>query len=416
MTKLDIREKTLDNGLRVVVCANRKAPVVSVNVVYHVGSTNEHRGQTGLAHLFEHLMFDNTTTGIDKQYDKYCARAGGSNNAYTTYDHTMYYISLPSHQLELGLWLESQRMAGFAITDFALTTQRNVVVEEIKQNQENQPYAKWNPAMDAAAFSSDSSYSWCVYGSQEDVSAVDMPTVEQFYNTHYHTTNAVLVIAGNVEFDDAFDRAEKHFGWIQRRPSQASTVTFTPTFIRKGVHSIEQDEVPLPAVFIAHHMPGAVEETMYDVDLVSGVLGSGKSALLYRDLVAGSRIASAAGCFVDKREHGSLLIAYAYAQHPSTTADQLANAMQRTLTNVTLTHAQRERLLNVIVSGLASHNQRISGVAESVATSTLFMGDAELPNRHVDNFKARTLDTMQVVVDQLAKADEAVRVDIIPRS
>ena len=134
MATIEIHRTTLSNGLRVVVCPDHASPNVTVDVMYHVGSFDERPDRTGLAHLFEHLMFDNTTTGVLKQYDTLCTKAGGSNNAYTTYDYTNYYINLPAHQAELGFWLEAERMKAFMITDHALETQRSVVIEEINQN------------------------------------------------------------------------------------------------------------------------------------------------------------------------------------------------------------------------------------------------------------------------------------------
>ena len=414
MSLLDIHTRTFDNGLRVVVCPNTKAPVVSVNVTYHVGSINERRGKTGLAHLFEHLMFDNTRSTIEKQYDKYCTRAGGSNNAYTTYDHTCYYINLPSHQLELGLWLEAQRMGGFAITDHALTTQRNVVIEEIKQNVENQPYMKWNPTMDAAAYSQDSSYSWNVYGSIADVAGVTMDDVHDFYNRFYHPGNAVLVIAGDVEVEQAYASAKSIFGEIESRNTDKEIVPFNATYQRKGVHEVVTDDVPLPAVFLAFHIPGSASDAMYDADLIAGFLGSGKRAVLYRDLVAAQRIASGAGCFIDKRMHSSLLITYAYAQDPTTTPDELANAMIKSLTTTPVLQADRDRVVNRIRTSQAAGVQTAGGVSDQLAWITTFLNNPDLANQVMDNFAARTRQSMQDLLSSCIVPDQAVRVDIIP--
>lgn len=416
MSAVEIHQRVLDNGMRVVVCANHKAPVVSVNVMYHVGSINERRGKTGLAHLFEHLMFDNTRSTIEKQYDKFCTRAGGSNNAYTTYDHTCYYINLPSHQLELGLWLEAQRMAGFAITDHALTTQRNVVIEEIKQNVQNQPYMKWNPTMDAAAFSADSSYSWSVYGSVEDVAGVRMDDVHDFYNRFYHPGNAVLVIAGDVDVEQAFTSAKSIFGGIERRTTEHEPVVFRPQYRRTGIHEIATDDVPLPAVFLAFHLPGSTDDAMYDADLLSGFFSSGKRAVLYRDLVAGSRIASGAGCFIDKRMHSSLFITYAYAQDPATTPDALAEAMLRSLTQTPVRQEDRDRVLNRFHTSYAAGFQTASSVSDQVAWTTLFLNNPEFVNQVMGHYQQRTADSMQSLLSEVITADNTVRVDIIPAS
>ncbi|MCO6466187.1 MAG: insulinase family protein [Bradyrhizobiaceae bacterium] len=416
MLNLTIHEYTLANGLRVVLCPKPGAPVVSVNVTYHVGSINEQVGKTGLAHLFEHLMFDNTTTGIDKQYDKYCTRAGGSNNAYTTYDHTSYYINLPSHQLELGLWLEAQRMAGFAINEVALQTQRSVVLEEIKQNMENQPYMKWNPAMDAAAFKPGSSYSWNVYGSPADVAAVQMDDVRDFYNRFYHPKNAVLVVAGDVEIQHAKELIDRTFGQIAITEFPPKTLVVDNDFQRMGVHVVEPDDVPLPAVFLAYHLPPSTDDRMYDADLLSGFFGSGKRAVLYRELVATSRIASAAGCFLDKRMHGSMLVTYAYTQDPGTSADELAQAMHKALYESTVQQQDRDRLVNRIRASLASDNQRVGRIADNLAWAATFYKDPSRINRQMDLYSTRTVDSMRDLHGSAIKQEAAVRVDIVPRT
>lgn len=415
MANLNIHERTLSNGLRVVLCADASAPVVTVNVFYNVGSINEHRGKTGLAHLFEHLMFDNTTTGIDKLYDKYCARAGGSNNAYTTYDHTSYHISLPSHQLELGLWLEAQRMGGFAVSEQALITQRSVVVEEIKQNVDNQPYAKWNPAMDAAAYNSRSSYSWSVYGSATDVSAVQLDDIRDFYQRFYHPGNAVLAVAGQIDIEQTFVTVESLLGSIPASKADVQPIAFTEADLVRGTHKVEQDDVPLPAVFLGYHLPASTDNRMYDAELVSSLLSVGKRAILYRDLVADSRIATATGCFIDKRRHSSMLVVYAHATRATTTADELAGALHHSISSATVTTEDRDRVVNKIRTGIATQKQKASGIARSLAWNTTFYGSPYKVNEHLNGFATRTATSIQEVLKEYLREADSIRIDIVPR-
>lgn len=414
MPKINLHERTLSNGLRVIVCPDHGAPVITVNVIYRVGSFDERPNKTGLAHLFEHLMFDNTSTGMDKQYDTFCTKAGGSNNAYTTYDHTTYYINLPSHQLDLGLWLEAERMKMFAITDHALQTQRSVVIEEIKQNVENQPYMKWHFALDRSAFRAPSSYGWNVYGSPEHVASVTLDDAHDFYQRYYQPGNAVLVIAGDVDPEKAFARAEAHFGDIPAATSPIERNVFDIEHRRFGVHTVETDDVPVPAVYVATHLPPMIDATIYDAELAASFLGFGHSSVLYRDLVAGSRIASHAGAFVDRRANTSLMILYAYATQPSTTADELVDALAASVRGATVTDDVFTKVVNRQRTAIAAELQRVSGVADNVGYHATFYGDAAEVNHLLDRYTDRSVESIQQVVNNIGDIDRSVRIDIIP--
>ncbi len=414
MPHIDIHERILSNGLRVIVCPNNVAPVVTVNVIYHVGSANERRGRTGLAHLFEHLMFDNNQQGEDKVYDKLCTKAGGTNNAYTTYDHTTYYITLPSHQLRAGLWLEAQRMAGCSISEQALITQRNVVIEEIKQTIENQPYMRWSPAMDEAAFSADCTYSWTVIGSADDVGATGMEDVEGFYRRHYSPSNAIICIAGDVDSTSAFTAVEELFGSIPSGAHNPTPPMYSEMMRRRGVHCIVPDQVPLPAVFLAFHMPGVTDERMYDADLAAAFLSSGRRAVLYQDLVVRQQIASEAGVFMDKRALSSLMIYYAYALDKGVTTDQLTEKIQESVSKARLTETDRERVVNRSRTAFAAEHQRSSAIADNVGWSAMFLGDPHHVNRVMDQVAARSLDQIQDVINSTRDLAQAVRVDVVP--
>jgi len=413
MPRITLHERVLSNGLRVIVCPDHGAPVVTVNVIYHVGSYDERANKTGLAHLFEHLMFDNTSTGMEKQYDSYCTKAGGTNNAYTTYDHTTYYINLPAHQLDLGLWLEAERMRMFAITDHALQTQRSVVIEEIKQNVENQPYAKWQFALDRTAYKLPSSYAWNVYGTTEHVASVTLEDAKDFYQRFYQPSNAVLVIAGDVDVENAFAKAEAHFGPITGSTIPTIRNEFDPAHRQFGSHTIEPDEVPVPAVFLATHLPPLNTDEMYDADLAASFLGSGHSSTLYRDLVAGSRIASHAGAFIDRRAHSSLLITYAYATQPDITADQLTEALGASLKEARVTRDVFTKVVNRQKTAIAAEFQRTSGVADSVGYHATFYGDPSEVNGLLDKYGSRTQESIQSVVDAVADITRAARIDIV---
>jgi zinc protease len=330
MPNITIQETVLDNGLRVVLCPKDSMPIVTVNVTYRVGSHDEEKRRTGLAHLFEHLMFDNNSTGTSKQFDVLCAKAGGTNNAYTSYDQTVYHVTLPSHQLDLGLWLEAERMRQFQITDQALGTQRSVVLEEIKQQVLDQPYGKWLFATDKAAYDPQCHYSWHVYGDPEHVAATTMDDARSFYERFYRPDNAVLCVAGTFDADQALESIHRIFGSIPRSVEPPTRPTFDETFRRAG-HVVIPDAVSVPAIFVSVHMPGQSSDAILAADLANSFLGVGNASLLHTDLVKKRGISAHAASYVDRREHSSLLVMITYAMDPFVTADQMADALESSL-------------------------------------------------------------------------------------
>ncbi|MBI3259314.1 MAG: insulinase family protein [Ignavibacteriae bacterium] len=220
-----IHEKILPNGLHIVIAPNYKAPVVCVTVGYKVGSKDELPTKNGFAHLFEHLMFDGSTNVARGDYFRLAASAGGSPNAYTAYDQTIYHITVPAHQIELALWIESDRMMQFGVQQLGLETQQRVVTEEISQVVENQPYGSWRTKQAELAFSPDCSYSWEVHGSKEYVAAATMSDVQEFFDGYYRPDNAILTIAGDISAEDGFALAEKYFGDIPRLLTELSTLS-----------------------------------------------------------------------------------------------------------------------------------------------------------------------------------------------
>lgn len=406
---------TLANGLRVVMCPDNTAPVVNVTVMYRVGSHDELHGKTGLAHLFEHLMFDNAAPGVDKQYDVYCTKAGGSNNAYTTFDYTTYHIDLPAHNLELGLWLESERMRAFRITDHALQTQRSVVVEEINQNVFNQPYGVWRKAQQEIAYTSASSYSWDVYGSPEDVAAVTMDDAKNFFETFYHPSNAVVCIAGDIEIGNARELVERYFGTISDAGATIARTQFLPEMMRAGTHATVTDNVPLTAVFLSLHMPGFSNNELLDAEIAASIIGSGRSSVLYKRLVSDLRIASGVGCFLDRRAHDSLLTIYAYAADESVTADQLVSATTDILSQTVVTTAMLESAVNKMKTAHAAELQKANGVADVVAWTTLFWNDPLYVNTALARYGTVTTEDIQSIVARCASTSESVRLDITPQ-
>jgi len=330
---IEFKRHRLDNGLDLVIIPLDRIPVVCVNIAYKVGSKDESIDNTGFAHLFEHLMFEGSKNVQKGEFDNLCSVAGGTNNAYTTYDLTSYTMSLPSHQLELGLWLESDRLFNFEVTEEALLNQKKVVVEEIRQTVENQPYGRWRELLAELAFKPECSYSWEVHGKIEHVESAQLENTQSFFDRFYNPSNACLVLCGDVNETTALPLVEKYFN-RSRKINQPVRNEFAESFRLKGKSGTFEDSIPLSGVFISFHFDGFNSDDTFTADLLANISGDGKSSRLYRSLVYDKQIASQAGAFADKRENSSVLTFYAIANKANTSCDQLYEALIAELDNI----------------------------------------------------------------------------------
>ncbi|MBL7973285.1 MAG: insulinase family protein [Candidatus Kapabacteria bacterium] len=412
---IDLKTITLQNGLRVVVAPNHKAPVVNVTVAYKVGSKDERIGKTGLAHLFEHLMFDNIKGKKDLKFDVYLTEAGGESNAYTTYDYTLYHLTVPSTHVELGVWLEAQRMAEFVVPQRALDTQINVVSEEILQTVKNQPYGSWRELQAATAYSPDCPYNWEVHGSREDVQGVSYQDALAWYQGYYRPDNAVLVLAGDITVQKATELAEQYFAPIQHNNNSILRNTFV-TAQRKTGHVTEQQNVPHNAVFLSFHFDGFTNEQTLAADVLAMTLGGGRSSRLFKKLMFEKQMVLDIGCYADKREHHSLLTAYAFAANESITCDMLADALTEELQDIVtngVTEQELRKCQNKLRTSVAYELQHCTGVAEAAAQSVLFYNDAERINTLLNKYASITIDDVRAFTQQTLQLDSLIRTDII---
>ena len=298
-------KRTLSNGLDVIVHEDRQLPMVAVNVWYHVGSKNEQPGRTGFAHLFEHLMFEGSEHH-DRGYFPPLQRAGGLLNGSTTADRTNYWEVVPTGALDLALWMESDRMGYLlpALTDHKFTNQRDVVLNERRQNYENRPYGLAGVALSAAMYAPNHPYHWPTIGSAEDLNAATIDLVRDFFNAYYHPGNASLSIAGDVETEQAFDLAEQYFGDLAAGP--AVDPVAAPAGLLDGGTLILEDRVELPRLYLSWHSPAMFGEGDAELDIVADVLTHGKTSRLYKTLVYERRIAADVSAYQHSREIGGM--------------------------------------------------------------------------------------------------------------
>lgn len=381
MTNTKIKSYTLPNGLRVNLYQIKRTPTVCITIGYHVGSKNEIKGMTGIAHLFEHLMFDNVNvSSFDKLYDLCGSYSGAENNAYTTYDQTVYYISLPNHQLELGLWLEAQRMNKFTINSDALKTQQSVVTEEINQNVFNQPYGLLSTKMNEMMFEKGCFYNWEVYGSIEDVNNFSLEKAQDFYNSYYSPSNAVITIVGDFEFSNTEQLIEKHFGVIAKKVGSMIPYEFSSSQCLTNQRSVYTDAIPLEGVNLSFHIPKKYSESYLIGNFVSAMIGKGKSTTLYNTLVREKQLCSEVYAYIDAREESSILNIQAIASDESITAEQIEESLQSTLHSVLhkgFTENELQKIKNKSLTSHAYQTQLVEGVADFVTTTTLLKNQPE---------------------------------------
>src|SRR4051812_5487738 len=306
--RIPIETVSLQNGLTVVLSEDHTAPIVAVNLWYHVGSANEREGRTGFAHLFEHMLFQGSADVGSNEHFELVQRAGGTLNGSTWLDRTNYFETVPSNQLELAIWLEANRM-GFllpAMTQQKLDTQRDVVQNERRWSVDNQPYGTWWERLPALVFPPDHPFHHSLIGSMAHLDAASLEDIAQFFSTYYTPDNAVLSIAGDFEVAEAMEMIERHFGIIPRGAGKPPLADMrVPDTFGGPMREVVEDEVMLPRVFMAFRTPVFGTPDYYVASVTGAILGLKKGSRLQRALVREQQIASDATAFTYDLAKGS---------------------------------------------------------------------------------------------------------------
>jgi len=316
LDNLPIERFELDNGLRVVVQPDRSLPLVAVNLWYHVGSKDERPGRTGFAHLFEHMLFQGSAHVGTNDHFHYVQQAGGMANGSTWYDRTNYYETLPAQYLDLGLWLESDRMGWLlpAMTQEKLDTQREVVINERRQRVDNQPYGRALERLHELLYPADHPYHWPVIGYVADIEAATLDDVQAFFRTHYTPNNAVLTLAGDLTAGEARRRVEHWFGEVPRGVEPPPPAVAAPAVVEGERREVLPDDVHLPRVYIAYRAPRYGDAGWYAADVLATALASDKSSLLFEDLVYHRQIAQDVTAYVYPTELAATFLLIATAR------------------------------------------------------------------------------------------------------
>ncbi len=379
---------TLKNGLRVIVHHDASTPIVAFNLVYNVGAKDENPKQTGFAHLFEHLMFGGSIN--IPSYDEPLERVGGSNNAFTNNDITNYYETLPKENLETAFWLESDRMLSLAFTDKSLEVQRQVVIEEFKQNYLNQPYGDTNLLLRPLVYKKHP-YQWSTIGKEiSHIESASMQDVKNFFYSHYAPNNAVLTVAGDVTTEEIKILAQKWFGDIERREIKQRTYEQEPTQNEYRFLKVER-EVPADALQMAFQMCDRLAPEYYATDLLSDILSNGKSSRLYKNLVQEQQIFSELDAYImgshDKGMfmfNGKLMPNKTIEEGEAAIWQQIDLLLEKGLEDGELLKVQNKVEANLIFGDMSVLNKAMN------LSMFELLGDAEMINQETQKYKAVT--------------------------
>jgi predicted Zn-dependent peptidase len=393
---------TLDNGLRVLVHEDKSTPMAVVNVLYDVGARDEMADKTGFAHLFEHLMFGGSIN--IPIYDEPLRLAGGENNAYTTNDLTNYYCQLPAENIETAFWLESDRMISLAFSKKSLEVQRKVVCEEFKEHYINKPYGDvWHKLRELVYTTHP--YRWMTIGKElKHIEEATLADVKAFFNKHYTPSNAILVVAGNVEVAQAKALAEKWFGPIPagnkyERNLPAEPKQTAPRFLEVKA------EVPLDALYKCWHIYPRTDDRYYIADLISDILSGGASSRLFQTLVKEKQLFSSIDCsHLGSTDAGIMVIEGKLVKGVDIKVAEAAVMEElHKLQKEGITETELEKVKNKTESAMAFEDMGVMNRAASIAMYEL-LGDAQLMNKELDKYRAVTAeqiaDQSRIIFDE----------------
>ncbi len=420
MFSIEIERHVLQNGLTVVLAPDRSVPVVAVNLWYGVGSRNEREGRTGFAHLFEHMMFQGSAHVPKGHHFELVEAAGGSLNASTWFDRTNYFETLPSHHLDLALWLESDRMGWLlpAMTEEKLENQRDVVRNERRQRYDNQPYGDWDERIQALVYPEDHPYRHTVIGSMEDIGAASLEDVREFFETFYVPKNAVLTIAGDIDAADALTRVEEYFGEI---PGTDAVLPPVPgrhdpgPVIGETVRETVRARVPLPRIYMAFRIPPVTDPAFYAADVATSVLSDGRASRLYRRLVREDQLAKDVAAFAFPLVTGrSLMISWANGYPESDPAELEAGLIRELEGLQDVSREEVDRAVALSETRLLRQVEQLASRADLLSMYQQTFGDANRLNGEVERLRAVTPDAVRAFAASVLGSDNRAILTYLP--
>ncbi len=395
---LPLETYTLPNGLRVTLSEDHSAPVVAVNLWYHVGSANERPGRTGFAHLFEHMLFQGSANVGANEHFELVQRAGGTLNGSTWLDRTNYFETVPSNQLALALWLEADRMARLlpAMTQEKLDTQRDVVKNERRWSMDNQPYGSWWEKLPALAYPEGHPFHHSLIGSMDDLDAASLDDVRQFFATYYSPDNAVLTVAGDFDPAEAKRLIDELYAPIPRGAGRPPLPPMElPATFGRTLRETVEDDVQLPRVFLAFRIPPFGTEEHYVAEMCAAVLGTRQGSRLVRALVREQQVASDVNAFTYDLPKGADVLVVDAVARPGVSAEQLEAALNAQIERVRTEGVAEDEVARaraLVESGFVVALQSAGDRADQLSRFATYFGDPALVNEQAARYQAVTAE------------------------
>jgi zinc protease len=413
--KVAFEEFDLDNGLHVVLHQDNSAPVVITSVMYHVGAKDEQPDRTGFAHFFEHLLFEGTQNIERGEWFKIVTANGGKNNANTTDDRTYYYEVFPSNNLELALWMESERLMHPVINQIGVDTQNEVVKEEKRLRVDNQPYGNLIKAVKQNMFKNHP-YKWTTIGEMEHLDAATLQEFKDFNKKFYIPNNAVLVVAGQFDKAKAKEWINKYFSAIPKGTPVTRTVAEEAPITKEFKASWEDPNIQIPMLVASYRTPSMKTRDARVLDMISSYLSDGKSSKLYKNMVDQKKMALQIGAFNYSQEDYSLYFIYGLPMGTNTTADMLKEIdleiakMQTEL----ISENDYQKLQNKFENQYVNSNANVEGIADNLATYYLLYGDINLINTEIEIYRSITREEIKEVANKYLKSNQRMILDYVP--
>jgi predicted Zn-dependent peptidase len=415
--QVTFEEYDLDNGLHVILHQDNTAPLVVTSVLYHVGAKNEEGERTGFAHFFEHLLFEGTENIERGDWFKIVSSNGGRNNAYTTDDFTYYYEVFPSNNLELGLWMESERMLHPIINEVGVETQNEVVKEEKRLRYDNSPYGKWAFEVRKRMFEKHP-YRHIPIGEMDHLDAATLDEFIAFNEKFYVPNNAVLVVAGDFEMEEAKKMIANYFSEIPRG-EEIEVQTFEETPISEPITAEAFDKnIQVPALFTAYRIPKKTLRDSRVLDMISTYLSDGKSSKLYRKLVDEKKMSLQVAAFNMSMEDYGLYVILSLPVGSTELAairDEIDEEVDK-IQNELISEKDYQKLLNKFESDFVSSNSSVEGIANSLAEYYAIYGDTNLINSEIDIYRSISREEIRAAAKKYLNPNQRLTLNYLPES
>lgn len=408
-------EYDLDNGLHVILHQDETAPVVTTSVMYHVGGKDRTEGRTGFAHFFEHLLFEGTENIDRGDWFKIVSSNGGKNNANTSQDRTYYYEVFPSNKLELGLWMESERMMHPIIDQVGIDTQNKVVKEEKRLRYDNSPYGQLLFTVAENLFQKHP-YKDPNIGYMKDLDAATLEDVVAYNKKYYVPNNATLVVAGDIDIAETKKLVKDYFGPIAKGPEVVRNYPKETPITTEIEAKAYDPNIQIPASIIAYRTPGFKERDAYVLDMISAYLSDGKSSKLYKKLVDDQKQALQVGAYnIAQEDYGMYLVfTLPVGETPLTTLNTEIEEEIAKVRNSLISEKDHQKLVNKFETRFVNANSSVEGIAGSLATYYTLYGDTELINKEIDIYRSITREEMQTVAKKYLNPNQRAVIDYLP--